>query len=126
MSFQTNFTKTMNFVGQAFKETIPVTSDAVNNIAPIIVFNAVDVEVAFTVDNSELQAFAMLADQDMTVDTNSSGAPQETFNLLAGVPVFFTVGDPAIFLGDVTALFVTNVGGVEATLKVSSATNTLI
>lgn len=77
-----------------------------------------DQEHLVAIDVSALKMFAMVASVDMTVDTNDSGTPQETFSLTAGVPVFFKEGDDAIFSGDVTKLFVSNSSGEDGVLSV--------
>lgn len=77
-----------------------------------------EVNVAFSL--TDLKGFAMIATQDMTVKTNSSGSPQETFNLTANNAVIYMDGiDAAIFAGDVTDLFVTNASGTDGTLTVT-------
>lgn len=69
------------------------------------------VNCAFTI--AKLKSFFMVADVAMTVKTNSSGAPQETFTLVADEPVLWTekltgVAVGELFGGNVTALYVTN------------------
>lgn len=79
---------------------------------------ASDVEKLFAIDVSALKCFMMVADVAMTVKTNDSGSPQETFSLTAGKPVLWREGDTAIFAGDVTALYVSNASGTAGTLEV--------
>lgn len=56
----------------------------------------------------------------MTVKTNSSGAPQETIAVAAGIPLVYVPaeGGTAPFAGDVTKLYVTNASGGIAILNV--------
>lgn len=75
-----------------------------------------DKSLPLSLDVSALEAFALKASVDMTVKTNSSGSPQETFVLSAGELVLWESGDSAIFAGDVTELFVTNDSGADGTL----------
>ena len=84
---------------------------------------ASDVVHLFAVDNSALQVFYMVADQVLTIDTNSAVTPQETFTLVANKPVIFVTGDTAIFAGDVTQLTVSNASGVAATLYAYAGMN---
>lgn len=65
--------------------------------------------IAFTAAN--LQSFEMLSNQDMTIKTNSSGAPDNTFNLKAGMPFMWSksagyFSNP--FTANVTVFYVTN------------------
>lgn len=65
---------------------------------------------AFTLTIANLKAIVMVADQNMTVKTNSSGSPQETISLKAGIPFIWTSEAgyfAAPFAGNVTALYLT-------------------
>lgn len=66
-----------------------------------------------------LKMLAICSDRDVTVKTNSSGSPQETWNLKANQPHYWCENDPgsAPVAGAVTALYVTNASGADATLK---------
>ena len=78
-----------------------------------------DLQFLLAIDISALKHFTMMATKTMTIDTNSSGTPQETFSLQPNVPVTWNEGDAAIFAGDISALFATNtVDGADGTLKV--------
>jgi hypothetical protein len=78
------------------------------------------VEVDVAIDISTVRTLLLASDKTVNVKTNSSGAPQETIGLTAGVPIIvasdgFTgivVGD--VFAGDVTKLFVVNAGSSAA------------
>jgi len=96
------------------------TSGAEANISESIT-NGTDQLVAYEMDISQLKTFVIWSSGgDMTVETNSSSAPDDTFNLTDGVPVFWSAnmqGSPAIPLSaDITSLYVTNTG--TATLEV--------
>lgn len=67
-----------------------------------------------------LKMFAICSDRDVTVKTNSSGSPQETWNLKANQPFWWCENNPgsAPVAGAITALYVTNNSGADATLKV--------
>ncbi len=67
-----------------------------------------------------LKMFAICSDRDVTVKTNSSGSPQETWNLKANQPYSWFENNPgsAPVAGAITALYVTNNSGADATLKV--------
>lgn len=66
-----------------------------------------------------LKMFAICSDKDVTVKTNSSGSPQETWALKANQPKYWCENDPgsAPVAGAVTALYVTNSSGADATIK---------
>jgi hypothetical protein len=71
-----------------------------------------------------------VSDQAVTVKTNSSGSPTNTFVLAAGVPLqFFVTADPAwrdsngTIVADITALYVTNAGGTAANFQIRSLYN---
>lgn len=82
-----------------------------------------DANYLLAIDVSGLQAFSMVSTQAITVKTNSSGAPQETFTMAANDPVIFQVGDAAIFAGDVTSIFITNASGAAADFTLIAGIN---
>lgn len=89
-----------------------------------IVDAASEYNVVIGIDVSSLKVFSMKSSQVLTVKTNSSGSPQETFTLVAGRPIVWQEGDAAIFAGDVTGLYVSNASGNDAVLEIISATDT--
>lgn len=79
-----------------------------------------DGEVACVVDISQLKAVIIEFDQDVILETNDGSAPDDTFSLLANVPLFWTddyIAVAGIFTADITALFVTNASGSTATFR---------
>jgi len=77
--------------------------------------DATDALVAFTLDVSQCKAFAIWSvGGNMTVETNSSSSPVDTFALVDGVAVLWSVAQPNTpdnpVTTDITALYVTNTG----------------
>lgn len=71
--------------------------------------------VAFALDVSQCVSLFLLSDVALTLKTNSSGSPVNTFTLAAGVPFCWVLGDPplrdnagAAVTTDITALYATN------------------
>ena len=65
------------------------------------------------IDISELEGMFLYTDGTLTLETNSSSAPQETFTFTSGNPVVWYNGMPGVavgdlFAGDVTTCFLTN------------------
>jgi len=79
-----------------------------------------DLEVAFTLDVSEIQAIYIVSDQNMTLETNSGAAPDDTISLVAGVPYVWHTGSYFVnkLTTDITALFMTNSSGSAARLQI--------
>jgi hypothetical protein len=72
----------------------------------------------------ELKAFVLIADQNMTVKTNSTSAPDNTISLSANVPFFWITGQGSIPLAAaVTKFYVTNT--TAGTLKCRALFNTV-
>jgi hypothetical protein len=72
------------------------------------------VDVSFTF--ASLQSIQLVADQPMTIYTNSAGSPAQTFNLKAGMPFDWSVS-PAYFANpftvNVTAFYITTTLGTR-------------
>ena len=71
--------------------------------------SSTDLLVNLAVDLSQLKSLFMLSDQDMTVETNSGAAPDDTISLKAGVPYIWNADAPQSnpFTVDVTKLYLT-------------------
>lgn len=124
MPFTVRSTKSVVEGATSLSASVDHSCDVVAKMSESVVDATTDAEYLISLDVSKLQVFSMLSTQDMTVKTNSSGSPQETFTLTAGAPVVWQVGDAAIFAGDVTALYLTNASGATATFTlISGSTN---
>lgn len=121
MAFTTYVTSTVTQGTFTITNTDSYTTDQVSKIQESVATGTADQEISLAIDISKLKAFSMQASQAMTVKTNSSSTPQETFTLASGSPVVFVDGDTAIFSGDVTSLFITNASGSLATFSVIAA-----
>lgn len=125
MSFTHIMQYTYNYLQDGVSQGKKTISDsqsvgAENNIDESITDGSDDL-VAYTLDISQCKCFEIWSEGcDMTVKTNSSGAPDDTLSLVDGEPIAWSAGapgSPAIPLSaDITALYVTNSG--TGTLKV--------
>lgn len=89
-------------------------------IDEVIPAEASDTEVAYSLDVSQVKAFFMLAQGDMTIKTNNAGAPDNTLELKAGIPyIWFTNSyDSFQITVDVTKLFVSDGSAAENRLQI--------
>lgn len=87
-----------------FDDTVPIAADTL---------------YAFVLDVSQVKAVFILSDQDITLETNSSGAPTNTLALKANVPYIWYTNKPSalVFTGDITALYITNASAAIANLQ---------
>lgn len=83
--------------------------DSVTEDVPTVSVN-LPVHISFV--KADLVGIELLSDQAMVIKTNSSGTPQETINLVAGVPYFWYAGSGITnpFVGDVTTAFASTPG----------------
>jgi len=77
-------------------------------LAETIAANEVDKEVQFSIEIAKLKVFTIQNTVDMTLKTNSSSTPQETFVLPSNRILVWQEDDTAIFAGDVTTFFISN------------------
>ncbi len=77
-----------------------------------------DYELDFDLDVSLCKSFYLESDQDVTFETNSGGAADDTIALKANEPyVWHTQSYDSFLLGtDVTSVFITNASGSTATI----------
>ncbi len=87
-----------------------------------------DMAVAFALDVSQAKSLFITSDQDITIKTNSSSAPDDTLTLKANQAVAWQYGDvpDGPFGTDVTVLYITNAGASSATLKVRCLVDTTV
>ena len=121
MAITHSVTYTYTWGGTQTRKAVDISADGDDNRIISVPSPSTNLLVALVIDISQLKAFFMVADAALTVKTNSSGAPQETFTLVADQPIIWTsVSGVAIpFAGDVTALYVTQAGSLStATLEI--------
>lgn len=112
--------------GLSISGQLSVDADVRSGFEKSIPDGSTDLEIVVPITESTLVAFALSSNKDLTVKTNDSVSPQETFSLKNGEPTVWISGETAgkPIAGDVTALYVTNASGASATLKMIAA-NTL-
>jgi hypothetical protein len=127
MSFTFRVTKTVTEGSSQVTNLNTITAQTSVKMAEVVADTVLNKMLSLAVVLTELKVFTMQATVDMTVYTNDAGtgAPQETFVLLAGQPVIFETGvDTAIFAGDLTALYVSNTSGASGQLNVMVGVDT--
>lgn len=118
MAFTTTFTTSIRRGSTTLTDTRNYTSQAVYEVSETFADATTDGLLAINIDISQMDVIAMVSDQDITIKTNSSGAPVDTISLTAGQMFFQRTGDEAQFTADVTQMFVTNASGATATLQI--------
>ena len=93
------------------------TADATDRREITVPDSTTDLEVAVEIDVSEIKSIYLHSTQNITLETNSGGAPVDTINLIANVPYSFTTDSyfTNLLATDVTAFFLTNSSGSSAT-----------
>ena len=102
---------------------VVTTSGAENNVDEDVPDSSTNLPVAWACDFSQMKSFYMVSNQNIIVYTNDlgSGAPDNTFNLVANEPMVWTenCGLANPFTADVTAgLYVTNASGAIANFQI--------
>jgi len=123
MTLAINLTQTANDGVSSYTSTQAFAPQTVIKLEESVADSVTDQSHLISLDISTLQVFYMISDVAMTVETNSSSSPQETFTLTANKPVVWRTGDTAIFAGDVTAIYATNASGSAGTLKIMAGLN---
>lgn len=102
---------------------LTLTGGLQTRIEETIAGGATNTQVNLAIDNSELISLFIYCDRDLTIKTNSSGAPDNTINLRAGEPLHWHenayFANPVV-AADVTKIYVTLAAGDDATLIVET------
>lgn len=120
MAFTQTLDQTVNIGSRSVVENKTYTGTGQASVSESIADSTTDGLVNIAIDVSEIKIIIMSSDQDLTVKTNSSGAPDETISLVAGVPLIWTSDSYYVNLlaTDITKLYVTNASGSAAEFKV--------
>lgn len=111
--------------GDAITKQPSVEGGAEINLDELIPAATNDKATIFAMDVSQLKSLFMVSDRAVTIETNNSGAPINTFSLLPNVPFVWQVGGPALrdtagtaVVTDITQLFITNPGAADALVQI--------
>ena len=110
----------------AIRGAFSIDCDEILYIEKVIPADSIDLELLFGVDLSTMEFAFMLCDGTVTVRTNDSGTPQETFNLFANVPYQWMTGNPTAhkpFSNDITGFYITEGSGTDRNLALLFGSN---
>ena len=118
----------LSLSGQNAPVSIPfsVTADEENDFAFQVTAAATNEQHIFGCTSAKLQQIIIESDQAMTLKTNSSGSPQDTIVLVAGIPFVWTAGCGMAypFAGAVTTGYFTNGSStLNANVKINMMSN---
>lgn len=81
---------------------------------------------ALAITTAKLRSFFLISSQNVTIKTNSTGSPNNTWNLIAGVP-FVWSADAAYFTNpvsaNITTIYITNSGTTSARVRLRAGVN---
>lgn len=112
--------------GNSVTGVITDTPDSETVINMAVSANQTNLQVDFTCDNSQIKTLVMLSSGgDLTVKTNSSGAPAATISLVDGIPLIWhfeggyaSLANSPFGSTDVTTLYLTNTTATQFYLSV--------
>ncbi len=122
MAFTHRITRSIVTSGNSLTGATVVSTDGQQSVAVAVNDAVSDLEIEFDVLIADLKSVFILATQDMTLKTNSTGAPDETLNLLAGKPYEWQEGSYfANLLGtNIAKFYVSNASGADGQLDVEA------
>ncbi len=105
-------------VGVGITDSTVYQADAEGNLTDVALAGATK-QINLTVDVSQVKSFFVEADQDVTLKTNSSSSPSQTFTLVAKKALSWNLDrhDANPLTVDITALYFVNAGTVDANIK---------
>lgn len=119
MAFTVNASWAIEGGGLSFSKQVSYSDSEVNTLDITVNATTTDLEVNCNIDVSQIKAIGMLADGNLTVETNSGSSPGNTINLVANMPLIWThnyyFSNPLTV--DVTKLYLTNAGNAAVTFK---------
>jgi hypothetical protein len=106
--------------GRAITKANIFTGSLSLSIEETVANSATDFEVIAPIDVSVIKAIYINSTQNVTMETNSGSAADETISLLANVPYIWTntMYYANLLETDITSLFFTNASGSAATINI--------
>lgn len=115
-----NIANTVNYEVDRAEEYTGALGLTIDGTDPVV--QGAVTEFTISIDVSAVKGFMIVCDRDVIIETNSSGAPDDTINLLANKPYVWTDDDynPFLLTADVTSIFATLAAGANATLRLEA------
>ena len=109
--------------GATVDNQVVASPDSVTQQDLTVADSVTDQLVTIAIDFSELESIYLYSSATVTVETNSSSAPDDTITLTAGVPIvwYTSCGHANLFSADVTAFYITNASGSSASINIRVA-----
>ena len=120
MSFSVSTRESATANALSIDATRTVQGDSQLAILQLVPAATVDQEILAAIDISLAKMVMIKSTQDVTIKTNSTGAPDDTLAMTANIPRVWRDGDyNAIFLtADVAKFFISNATANEATVQI--------
>lgn len=127
MSVQHNITRNWSSTGGAqLSQKVATIADAEVNIDVGVASGVTNQAMGLTLVVAKIKSLFWLSNRDITVKTNSTSSPDQTFTLKAGVPLEWTASDTQacpITTNIATTIYLTNASGLDAVLNFRTAYN---
>ena len=122
MSFEHVIAEQVTTNGRTVRQENTFTGDGQVSRSVEVADSETDMLINFALDVSQIKSIYIKSDQDLTLETNDGGSPDNTLNLTADVP--YVWHENSLFTNlltvDITALYVTNASGSTATLEIEA------
>jgi len=126
MAYSATFTEGVSIGGVSTTELNTLSENGRIGFDEYVEASQTDYEIAFTLDVSATLAFYLVADKDVSFQTNNGAAPDNTIDLKAGIPYIwytntltppYAAYDAFLLTVDVTAVFITTGAGSTARVR---------
>ena len=125
MSHAMTFSRTVSTTEGQITSSVTATGEMKVVCQVTVPAETTDFELDIALDVSTILGIAIHSTKDLTVETNSSSAPDETLALKANKAYEWETNDYNTLLleTDITALYLTNAGDEDAVFKVRAITD---
>lgn len=112
--------------GTVLSGTESISADGSTTLDVTVAGSTTNEAHAFSLDKTKLQSWYLVSSQNVTIKTNSTGSPGNTWNLIANVP-FVWSASAAYFSNpvsaNITTLYITNSGTTSARVRLRAGVN---
>lgn len=115
-----SYTQSVAGQGRSLAKTLSYTGSLSISIEESVANSATDFQVNVAIDVSTIKHIIINSTQNVTMETNSGSAADETISLVANKPLVWTNDSyyANLLETDITALFFTNASGTAATISI--------
>lgn len=120
MSFTHTVTNAIRTPSGTLTKSLTYSASGEANASESVANGQTDFDIVIAIAVAEVESFEIVSSQDVLVQTNDGGSPDDSLTLEAGVPYIWNTNSYEAFAltADVTVFYITNASGSTAQVEI--------